>query len=327
MDDIVKSIQEDILRPEVGLNTILLKAKLLAYHLKNNRFKQWVKYELDGYPHVEKVPDYRIIYTPLLGYIFNGYNGYKNLPIPLDKTPDWFQEIANKIPFAAGIKTVEELSTRDGSISFNWNAKQINIWNYYNPPGDGGHQCYEVKRPVSYSVFAQILLTVRSRLQDFVLELSDLPWKMPKDSSLLSDQIERLVSLTIYNNAQGGNVATFDQREQQVQNQNNAARDINIKGDINIETIQNSNDFIRELQKVKSELSKAGEAQIIDAEIVTDADYEIATAIHEAKKATPNKNLVLKAIENAKDLLSKSAGAVEFVTALINLIAAGITLF
>ncbi|MHC5719265.1 MAG: hypothetical protein ACYTX0_46225, partial [Nostoc sp.] len=94
-----------------------------------------------------------------------------------------------------------------------------------------------------------------------------------------------------------------------------------------IGTIQNTNDFIRELQKVKTELSKASNAQIIDAEIVTDADYEIATAIQEAKKETPNKNLVLKAIERAKNLLSKSAGAVELVTALISLIAAGITLF
>lgn len=327
MDDIVESIQQDILRPEVGLNTILLKAKLLAYHLKNNRFKQWVKYELDGYSDPDIVPDYRIIHTRLLAYISNGWNGCKNLPISLYGTPDWFRETADKIHFSPGIKTVEEYAASEDSINFSWAAEQIAVWNLYNPPGYGGHQCYEVNRPVSSSVFAQILLTVRSRLQDFILELSDLPWKMPKDSSLLSDQIEQLVSLTIYNNAQGGNVATFDQREQQVQNQNNAAHDIKIKGDINIGTIQNTNDFIRELQKVKSELSKAGEAQIIDAEIVTDADYEIATAIHEAKKTTPNKNLVLKSIEQAKNLLSKSASAIEFVTALINLIAAGITLF
>ncbi len=73
MDDIVERIQEEILNPEVALHTILLKAKLLAHHLKNDRFKQWVKYELDGYSDIDKVPDYRIFYTPLLGYIFNGY--------------------------------------------------------------------------------------------------------------------------------------------------------------------------------------------------------------------------------------------------------------
>ncbi|MFM6024371.1 MAG: hypothetical protein ACKPER_15830, partial [Dolichospermum sp.] len=99
----------------------------------------------------------------------------------------------------------------------------------------------------------------------------------------------------------------------------NAARDINIKGDINIGAIQNTNDFIRELQKVKSELSKAGDAQIIDAEIVTDVDYEIATAIQEAKKPTPDKNFVLQAIEKAKNLLSQNTAAIPLVTALVNL--------
>ncbi|MHC5718631.1 MAG: AbiTii domain-containing protein, partial [Nostoc sp.] len=229
MDDIVKSIQQDILNPEVGINTILLKAKLLAHHLKNNRFKRWVKYELDGYQNRDIVPDYRVIYTPLLAYISNGYDGCKNIQISLAHTPDWFQEIADKIHFAPGIKIVEEFSTKDDNIFFNWDAEHIAIWNHYNPLGYGGHKCYEVRRPVTPSVFAQILLTVRSRLQDFVLELSDLPWKIIKDSAL-SDQIERLVAITIYNNTQGGNVATFDQHGQQVQNQNNAARDINIKG-------------------------------------------------------------------------------------------------
>ncbi|MBD2570783.1 hypothetical protein [Anabaena lutea] len=326
MDDIVERIQEEILNPEVALHTILLKAKLLAHDLKNDRLKQLVKYELDGYPDIDKVPDYRIFYTPLLAHISNGWNGYENLPISLINTPDWFQKNADKIRFSPGIKTVEEYAASQDSITFSWTANQIAVWNECNPLGIGGHQCYQVKKPVSPSIFAQILLTVRSRLQDFILELSDIPWKMPKDLAL-SDQIERLVSLTIYNNAQGGNVATFDQRNQKVQNQNNAARDINIKGDINIGDIQNTNDFIRELQKVKSELSKAGDAQIIDAEIVTDVDYEIATAIQEAKKPTPDKNAVVRPIEKAKNLLSKSAGAMEFVTALMSLIAAGITLF
>lgn len=327
MDDIVESIQKDILDSAVALKMILLKAKLLAHHLKNDRFRQWVKYELDGYPDSDKVPDYRIIHTPLLAYISNGWNSCENLPISLFNTPEWFHEIANKVFFAPGIQTVEDYASRQDSISFNWPAEYIAFWNHYNNlPGHGGHQCYEVRRPVAPSIFAQILLTVRSRLQDFVLELSDLPWKMAKDSSL-REQIEQLVTITIFNNTQGGTVATFDQREQQVQNQNNAARDIHINGDTNIGAVQNTDDFIRELNKLKSELSKASEAQIIDAEVVTDADYEIASAIQEAKKPKPDKKSIVQRIEKAKNLLSKTTKGAEFVTALINLIAAAITLF
>lgn len=324
MEDIVESIQKDILASEISLSTILLKAKLLAYYLKNESFKQWVKQELDGYSTSDSVPDYRIISAPLLAYIFNGWNGYSNIPISLHKTPEWFQKTAGEVCFSEGIQTVEELASKEDSISFDWAAEQIMIWNYYNQDqlGRGGHQCYQVKRPVAPSVFAQISLTVRSRLQDFILELSDLSWRV--EDSLVRDQVEKLVSVSIYNN--GGAMTTFDQREQQVRNQNNAARDIYIKGDTIIGDVQDTREFIHELQKLKGQLSKAAEAQVIDAELVTDVDYELASAIQEAKKTAPDKESVLKPMEKAKNLLSQASGATEFVTAIINLIAAGITL-
>jgi hypothetical protein len=326
MNEIVESIQKDILTPEISLSTILLKAKLLAHKLKNDSFKQWVKHELDGYPDYEGVPDYRVIHTPLLGYISNGWNGYDNIPISLYNTPDWFQETANKIHFTEGIQTVEDLALGEDSISFDWTAEQIMIWNRSNRDqlAHGGHQCYQVKRPVTSSIFAQILLTVRSRLQDFVLELSDLPWKV--EDRAMRDQVEKLVSVMIYNDSQGGSVATFDQREQQVYSQNNAARDLYIEGNTNIGKVQDTGEFIHELQKLKNQLFKASESQIIDAELVTDVDYELASAIQEARKPVPNKELVLKPMEKAKNLLSKASGATEFVTAIINLIAAGMTL-
>jgi hypothetical protein len=327
MNDILESIQKDILSPEISLSTILLKAKLLAHHLKNDSFKQWVKHELDGYPNNNKVPSYRVIRTPLLAYIFNPGNRYTNIPISLDTTPDWFQETANKVDFNTGIQTVEELASREDFISFDWAAEQIALWNYYNQDRlrYGGYQCYHVKRPVNPSIFAQILLTVRSRLQDFVLELSDLPWKI--EDSAIREQVEKLVSVIIYNYPQGGSVATFDQREQQVSNQNNAAGDIYIRDNVSIGIIQDTDEFIREIQKLKSQLFEASKAQIINAELATDVDYELAGAIQEAKKPTPNKESVLKPMEKAKNLLIQASGAAEFVTAIINLIAVGITLF
>lgn len=306
MNEIVESIQKDILSSEVSLSTILLKAKILA---------------------IRKCLTIRVIHTPLLGYFFNGWNGCSNIPISLYNTPDWFQERANKVHFTKGIQTVGELASREDSISFDWSAEDIAFWNFCNKEqlSHGRYSCHQVKRPVTSSVFAQILLTVRSRLQDFVLELSDSPWEV--EDRAMSDQVEKLVSVIIYNNPQGGSVATFDQREQQVYSQNNAARDIYIEGNTSIGKVQDTAEFIRELQKLKNQLFKAGEAQIIDAELVTDVDYELASAIQEARKLDPNKESVLKPMEKAKNLLSKASGVTEFVTVIINLIAAAMTLF
>jgi hypothetical protein len=327
MNEIVASIQKDILSPEISLSTVLLKAKLLAHTLKNESFKQWVKHEVDGYPNEKDVPDYRIIQTPLLGYIFNGWNGYNNIPISLLHTPDWFQQIADKIYFTRGIQTVEELASAKDSISFDWSAECITFWNACNRDqlSRGGYQCHQVKRPVTPSIFAQIQLTVRSRLQDFVLELSDLPWDLK--SQAMSEQVENLISVNIYNRQQQGvSMATFDQRDQHVYSQNNAARDIYIETN-SINKVQDIGEFIHELQKLKSQLSKAGEDKIIDAELVTDVDYELASAIQEAKKPDANKDSVLTPMKRAENLLGKASGTTEFITAIINLIAAGAAFF
>jgi AbiTii len=40
---IIRQIQDDILSPHSRLESILLKAKVLAYYLGNDDFKEWVK--------------------------------------------------------------------------------------------------------------------------------------------------------------------------------------------------------------------------------------------------------------------------------------------
>jgi len=125
-----------------------------------------------------------------------------------------------------------------------------------------------------------------------------------------ADQVERLVRVYIYNNPQGGNVSTFDQRGQQVQNQNNAARDINIG------TIQNQPDFVQELQKLKAEVARAGEAQLLSKDAVIDAEYEITKAVHEAEKPEPKKATILERLDRTKTLVQ---GATALTTAVVKL--------
>lgn len=230
-DEIINSIQSDILDPTVSISTILLKAKVLAHKLENERFKNWVRYELDGYPNEsEELPDYRIIDTHSVGFIRGINSTINNVPLGLSGTPEWFREGISKIKFSAGITTVEEMASTRDPINFPWPAEWIAVWEHYVGSRANFQQLLQANRLVPSQKFAQIVQTVRSRLQDFVLELSDLPWDMNKQP-VPSERIANLVSLIIYNN-QEGTVSTFDQRGQQVKNQNNAARDINIAGDI-----------------------------------------------------------------------------------------------
>jgi hypothetical protein len=109
-------------------------------------------------------------------------------------------------------------------------------------------------------------------------------------------------------------MSVFDQRSQKVNYQYNAA------GDINFAKVQNQADLVNELEKLNSEIKKAGDAQVIDAEIVTDAQYQIQKAVDQSKKPAPNKNAIVEHLIQAKDFLINIVEAGGIVTAIVKAI-------
>ena len=102
-------------------------------------------------------------------------------------------------------------------------------------------------------------------------------------------------------------MAVFDQRGQQVTYQYNAA------GDINFGAVQNRLDVIREMEKLKAEVTKAAEAQVIDAEVATDVEYQLTKAVQQAQKPGSDKMGILDHINTAKGLIegvTATSGAV-----------------
>ena len=106
-------------------------------------------------------------------------------------------------------------------------------------------------------------------------------------------------------------MTVFDQRNQHVNYQYNAA------GDINFGAVQNKVDVVGELEKLRVEMSKAIEAGILDEETATDAKYQLDKAVQQAKKPEPDKKSVLDYLTAAKDLIAEVAGAAGLVTALV----------
>lgn len=105
-------------------------------------------------------------------------------------------------------------------------------------------------------------------------------------------------------------MAVFDQRGQHVTYQYNAA------GNIDIDSVQNRIELISELEKLKAELSRAASTHVIDAEVVTDADYQISEAIQQAKKPDPDKKTITDHLKEAKALIEGVTAAGGLVTAL-----------
>ena len=73
-------------------------------------------------------------------------------------------------------------------------------------------------------------------------------------------------------------MAPFNQRGQCVNCQYNAA------GAIKFGAVQSRADMVRELEKLKAEVTKAAEAQVIEAEVATDVEYRHTKAVQQAQK-------------------------------------------
>lgn len=75
MNKLFDEIENDILRGHEKIESILRKCLKLSYGLGDERFKQWSKYELSGYPEDQPniLPPYRHVKTILHGnFNFNG---------------------------------------------------------------------------------------------------------------------------------------------------------------------------------------------------------------------------------------------------------------
>jgi len=223
MNDIIQDIQKDILNPDVSLATILLKAKVLAYKLKNDDLKKWVKNELDGYGDEDTLPDYRELTTDPLGTFSNKAYIHKDMPIPLSLIPDILRKNIEQNKILEGIQAIEKMAEKE-TLCLSWPSDWVAHYNYCNK--SSLNKLIEAYHLISGHNFAQIIATVRSRLQDFILEISDLPWITgPKPPA---DQIKNIFQVTINNSLEGGNMSTFNQQGQNVQNQYNAGHDVNV---------------------------------------------------------------------------------------------------
>jgi hypothetical protein len=92
-------------------------------------------------------------------------------------------------------------------------------------------------------------------------------------------------------------MSVFDMRGQKVSYQYNAA------GNINFGNVENRTDLIGELEKLKAEILKAKDGEIIDTETVTEVQYQIQKAVEQAQKTEPNRDAILEHLSKARDFI------------------------
>lgn len=104
---LLHDIQVACISENVDVCRILRMCKVLAVRLSYEPLETWTKYELDGYPDTQTVPNYRIFptksYGRFVGYDFRFIKQISRLEIPLTVLPERFRKYYEHAVFTRGI--------------------------------------------------------------------------------------------------------------------------------------------------------------------------------------------------------------------------------
>ena len=167
---LVDEIIEVLSSKNLSLENALFKAKVLAHRLGESEMKQWVDCELTGYPDAGTLPSYRVIPVSVMGNVSNTVYRYQNHPLPLSHLSKKLREKLETTYLIQSITVIEKWAENDADLT-------IVIAPELCPSlSKGVGYGYFVERAWgkhSLGAMLQVVTEVRSRLLDFVLNLSE----------------------------------------------------------------------------------------------------------------------------------------------------------
>ncbi len=164
-------IRSDLVNESASLSNTLRKAKILASALGLPEFRDWIDFELGGYPDRDSVPSYRRFRPTNLGTFAGPFqSGVKNVVLPTFDLPDTVKEFAENLIFFDGVGALEA----QASSSHQWKWPQEMVMLAQNSiQMTGGMVLVDAHQPIPSHVISGVLDQVKNRLLDFVLGLQE----------------------------------------------------------------------------------------------------------------------------------------------------------
>ncbi len=184
-----------------GTTNALLKTKVLLYSIGKKELATWANFELHGYPNAAHLPDYRVVTTRILANITNGVSTYKAFPLPISYLDDNDYEDATTSKVRLSISQIEQLVI---NATENQDLQQPIPIDYaqlkYRKQIAKGYSITACYKEIALHNFTSIMTQVRSRLLDFVLELSDHVSSVP-GTATMTEKLKNFDTSSLLNNA------------------------------------------------------------------------------------------------------------------------------
>jgi hypothetical protein len=203
---LLQQIQMEVVDSSSDLPSVLRKCRILAQRLDHDGFKQWVIYELEGYPNAQDVPPYRITNRALILGIFSGPfgSGINNAQIPKSAIPQQWRRRLTEVVFTQSVAAITTMfhdasQPKSGGLRVAWPAEAYSI------VGQGdifeGMNLMQAWMTVPGSELAAILNSVRAKILEFVLEVEsrdpEAGEAVKEKNQIPKDQVQHIFQTTI----------------------------------------------------------------------------------------------------------------------------------
>jgi hypothetical protein len=245
---------------EEGTTNALLKTKVLLFTIGKKELAAWVNYEINGYPESVNLPDYRIVGTRILADLNNGYRMYNAYPLPISYLgrEDYVDATTSEVKLS--ISQIEDLVTNAGESHI---LQQPIPLDYalvkYCKAIQGEYEITRCYKEIALHNFTSILTQVRSRLLDFILELTDHVSEIHGEKTM-TEKLKNIDTSSLFRNSIFGD---------------NTVINFGNENEISVKNHVVKND----LELLKKYLEDHGfpQSDIRDLEVAIDADGPIAS--------------------------------------------------
>ncbi|NTV47142.1 MAG: hypothetical protein HGB11_11615 [Chlorobiales bacterium] len=185
-----------------SLESALLKTKVLAYRIKNDRLTDWVNSELDGYKSDENLPEYRIFKAQIIGTLSNRFESIQNSVIPLLHLDKGDASSLTRFALKEGISGLEYMlmESKGQNLIVRLPPEIYAYINHVTPMN--GYFIEDARKEIGVQSIKYLLSAVKSRLMGFLLELEsqfeiNLNISNMKENK---DKVSEIVNYVIYGN-------------------------------------------------------------------------------------------------------------------------------
>ncbi|UDJ80555.1 AbiTii domain-containing protein [Kosakonia oryzae] len=195
----VEDIVNDLTSGTSRITDALLKTKVLLFAIDKKYLALWVDHELKGYPDTVELPEYRIATARVLINANNLVHHYNGLELNLTHFDDEEYNRARQSFIRISISQIEHLLSESQGEHFFSESIPVAMARYYAPEVHADYHITKIYKQIALHHLTSIITQVRTRLIDFMLELSSQ--LDSTEGETLSDKAKKIDINSMFANA------------------------------------------------------------------------------------------------------------------------------